>query len=385
MKLEKGKKVALLIETSNSYARGVLRGIIGYKRQDRNWSIFLPELVRGSLPSSWISGWQGDGIIARIENKAIAKALSHIDVPIVDVSAGRHLPKLPWVETDDSEIASLGFSHLLSIGCEKLAFCGDSRFNWSKWRQQKFESLCKEHGIECISFSKSTKEHRSSWKLERTRLLKWVSDLPRPIGVMACYDILAQQLLDVCQELEIFVPEQMSVVGVDNDHLLCELSSPSLTSVETDTYATGMEAASLLDRMMAGEKFVDEVTRVKPLRIVVRQSTDTIATEDPEIAKAIKFIRENAHLGILVNDVVNSLSVSRRVFERRFKKAIGRTPLQEIRRVKIESVRKMLLETDLTVGEIALRHGFDNKEYLIVSFKEVMGITPMRYRQSHGR
>jgi len=375
--------VALLIETSNAYSRGVLEGVIDYMRQHEPWSITLPEQERGASPPDWLSRWRGDGIIARIETDEIARAVRKTKLPVVDVSAARHLPDIPWVETDDQAIARLAAEHLLERGFRHLAFCGDAGFNWSVWRGQHFEQIVREAGCEChIHESIPRMDASYFWNREKQRLMTRLKRLPRPIGIMACYDIKAQQLLDVCRELEIAVPEEMAVIGVDNDRLLCDLADPPLSSVICNTRRAGYEAASLLDRMMSGETVVAEARLLEPLGIETRQSTDILAIDDPDVAIAIRFIREQACRGIDVSDVLRQVPLSRRVLENRFRKILGRTPHQEITRLRIDRVKQLLAETDLPLSGIASRTGFQHDEYMTVAFKKQVGIPPSKFRQS---
>ncbi len=381
--MSRRKSVALLIETSNAYSRGVLEGVIDYMRQHEPWSITLPEQERGASPPDWLSRWRGDGIIARIETDEIARAVRKTKLPVVDVSAARHLPDIPWVETDDQAIARLAAEHLLERGFRHLAFCGDAGFNWSVWRGQHFEQIVREAGCEChIHESIPRMDASYFWNREKQRLMTWLKRLPRPIGIMACYDIKAQQLLDVCRELEIAVPEEMAVIGVDNDRLLCDLADPPLSSVICNTRRAGYEAASLLDRMMSGETVVAEARLLEPLGIETRQSTDILAIDDPDVAIAIRFIREQACRGIDVSDVLRQVPLSRRVLENRFRKILGRTPHQEITRLRIDRVKQLLAETDLPLSGIASRTGFQHDEYMTVAFKKQVGIPPSKFRQS---
>ena len=380
--LKKHRSVALLIETSNSYARGVLDGIVDYVRQHDGWSVYLPEQERGGRPPKWLSRWKGDGIIARIETDEIARAMTRTRLPVVDVSAARHLPDIPWVETDDEEIARIAAEHLMERGFRNLAFCGDSGFNWSIWRQQHFQRIVSEAGGKCHVHESTPRNDKSySWNREKRLLTNWLKRLPRPVGIMACYDIMAQKLLDVCRDLDIAVPEEVAVIGVDNDRLLCDLANPPLSSVICNTRRTGFEAASLLDRMMSGEHVGPESVLVEPLGVEARQSTDILAIDDPDVAAAVRYIRENAMSGINVGDVLRHVPLSRRILESRFQKILGRTPHQEITRLRIDRVRRLLTETDVPLSRIARLTGFQHDEYLSVAFKKAVGVSPSRFRQ----
>jgi len=376
------RSVALLVETSNAYARGLLDGIIAYQREHELWSIYVGEQERGARPPVWMKNWKGDGVIARIETDAIATMVRKIGLPTVDVSAARKVPHIPWVETNDREIARLAAQHLIDRGFQTLAFCGEPDFNWSRWREDNFIKFAEQAGCECHVFaSRSRKDRDYSWTRERTRLKSWMHKLPKPVGVMACYDFKGQQLLDICRELDIAVPEQVAVVGVDNDARLCKLCTPPLSSVIPDTHRTGYEAAKLLDRMMHGETIVDGETLIPPIGIAERQSSDVYAIDDEDIVAALRYIRQHACEGITVANLLRVVPLSRRVLEYRFQKLVRRTPHEEIIRIRMERARRLLRETDLSLGEIAKRTGFAQSDYLSVAFKKAMGVSPREYRK----
>lgn len=378
------KSVALLIETSNAYARGLLTGILRFMRSHEPWSLYLPEQERGASPPKWLSEWEGDGIIARIESEPIAAALSNLHMPIVDLSAARHVESLPFVETNDVSIAELAAAHFSERGFRRLAFCGDPGFAWSEIRKQSFQAIAQRTHVELHTYDGRSRTDRNySWTQEREQLANWLLALPKPIGIFACYDIKAQQILDVCRDLEIAVPESIAVLGVDNDQLVCELSSPPLSSIMPDALQTGYQAASLMARMMDGESLPPTGHLIDPIGIQTRQSTDILAIDDNDIAVALQFIRENYWRGIQVPDVLQVVPLSRRVLESRFKRYLGRTPREEILRLRLERVKQMLRETDLQLAQVALRCGFENPEYMPVFFKRETGISPSEYRRQH--
>lgn len=377
-------KVALLIETSNAYARGLLGGVVAYLRENRAWSIYLAEHGRGDSPPPWLAGWPGDGIIARIETPAIAEALLRTKVPVVDVSAARLLPALPWVETDDGAFARAAADHLLERGFKQFGYCGDDRFNWSKWRAGCFARLVSEAGGSCSLYS-SPPFPPADAESQVEDLADWISSLPKPVGIMACYDSRGQQVLDACRRRGIAVPDEVAVIGVDNDELLCNLSDPPLSSVIPNTHRTGYEAAALLDLLMAGKRIPALTNRIPPLGVATRQSTDVLAIEDRHVVQAVRFIRDRACDGINVADVLKAVPQSRRLLEARFKKLIGRTPHEEILRVQINRAKELLASTDLSLEAIAERTGFAHTEYLSVAFKRETGTPPSRYRALNRR
>jgi len=373
------REVAVLIETSNAYARGLLQGVVHYIREHRPWSFHLMEQGRGDDPPAWLAGWKGDGIIARIETPRIARAVVRTGLPAVDLSAARLVPTLPWVETDDEAIARLAADHLLERGFKRFAFCGDARFNWSMWRQKHFEARLAVAGYRCEVFR--PRVAGGNLTSEGREVTDWLEALPKPIGLMACYDIRGQQVLAACRSVGIAVPDDVAVVGVDNDTLLCELASPPLSSVIPNAHRAGYEAAALLDRLMKGERVPAAAHLIAPIGIAERQSTDVLAVDDREVAAAVRFIREHACEGIDVNDLLRVVRLSRRVFEQRFQRLLGRTPREEILDVRLRRVKQLLGETDLPLYVVAERTGFEHVEYLSVVFKRETGRTPSAWRK----
>jgi LacI family transcriptional regulator len=371
--MKPSKQVALLIETSNAYARGLLRGIMAYVREHEPWAFRLTEHGRGEGGRDELAGWQGHGVIARVENEKIAAALRRFKRPVVDVSAARLLPKLPWVETDDEAIARAAADHLLARGLRNFGFCGDDRFNWSRWRRGAFRRYLAGAGFEC-----SDGPARGT-----AGLAEWVRALPKPAGVFACYDIRGREVLDACQLAEVEVPHQVAVIGVDDDELLCELSDPPLSSVIPDTRRAGWVAAELLNEWMAGRRPRPTAHRIPPLGVTTRRSTDMLAVEDSELVAALRFIGENACRGITVQDVLGQVALSRRVLESRFRRVLGRSPHDEILRVQLERAKQLLVQRHLTLKAVAHRTGFGNGEYLGTVFKRAFGLTPGQFRKLH--
>lgn len=380
------KTIALLVETSNDYARGLLHGIVSYVREHRPWSTYLAEHGRGDAPPIWLAGWQGDGIIARVENARIAKAVRATRLPLVDLSAANLVPGVPWVETDDKLIAAAAFEHLRERGFRHFAFCGDDRYNWSQWRGHAFCALARQLGSTPSVLSRGrSRRAGEGWADEMARLAKWVAALPKPVGIMACFDLVGRQILEACSMAGVAVPDEAAVVGVDDDELLCELADPPLSSVAPDTHRTGYLAASLLDQLMSGRKVRPGGHFIEPLGVIARASSDVLAIEDAEVSAAVRFIRERACTGINVSDVLAEVPLSRRVLEARFKKQLGRSPHVEIDRVRLERVKELLRETDQPLSEIARRAGYEHVEYLSVAFKRKFGRPPSEYRRLHRR
>jgi len=372
------RRVALLVESSNAYGRGLLGGVAGYVRAHGGWSIQLPEMGRGGPVPDWLEAWDGDGVIARIENQAMAEAVGAKGLPTVDLSAGRLVPELPWVEVDEAAVGRLAVEHLRGRGFENLAFCGDDRFRWSALRGDAFAEEARKNAR---TFARMDARPRDN---SVAALAAWLAALPRPLGVFACFDRYGRELIEACKMSGLLVPEEVAVLGADDDELLCDLADPPLSSVRLNPRGAGVLAAELLTRWMDGEAPGPEGRFMPPLGVRTRRSTDVLAIEDPVLARALHFIHHHACDGIRVDDVVRAAAVSRRVLESRFKDRLGRSPHEQIFSTRIERIRSLLLGTDLSIAEIARRTGFRHVEYLTVAFKRETGCTPTDYRKRAG-
>ncbi|MDN5211952.1 DNA-binding transcriptional regulator [Fulvivirgaceae bacterium BMA12] len=378
---KKHLKVALLMETSNEYARGIIRGIYAYIKEHGRWDVFLGEYSRGEPNPEWMLSWKGDGIIARIENKAIAELVSRCNLPTVDISAANLIPGIPWVETDDKPIARLAADHLVECGFKNFGFAGTG-FNWSKWRGDHFSAYLTRLGLQS-HFLPVAKNTHLNWLEEQENIQSWLTTLPKPIGIFAGYDLMGRLIIDACNKLGYMVPEEVAVIGVDNDPLICELCSPPLSSIIPDTHKTGYVAASLLESIISKKVVNKTAYRIKPLGVKKRRSTDTIAIDDPYISKAMNYIFENANSGTFnIDDILSFVPMSRRVFEKKFKKIMGRTPYKEMQRIRVNRIKELLGETDLTLLDIAERAGFEHVSYMSYLFKRETGMSPVRYRDS---
>lgn len=381
------RRVALLVESSNAYGRGLLAGVYDHKSASESWVTFLPEHGRGEPPLALLRSWRGDGMLARIENDRIADVVAKLGLPTIDLSASRLLPDLPYVETDDAAIARLAAAHLRDIGLRSFAFCGDDRFTWSGNRLRAFTAEMELHGHAVDAFTlhadaKRAKGCAAAAGGDDADLLDWLASLPKPTGIFACYDALGRRVIDACHAAMIIVPEEVAVVSVDDDDLLCRLSTPPLSSVIPDARGAGRLAAELLDRVLDGGRVPLE-SLLAPRGIAVRQSSDILAADDPLLAAASRFIRENISRGIKVEDVAAALGVSRRVLEHRFSQALGRTPHEEIVRVQFRLVEDLLQHSELKQAAIARRCGFRHAEYMTVAFTKRYGMAPREWRRTN--
>ncbi len=378
------RKVALLIETSNRYGRDLLYGVRDWLETGERWAIRFTEQVRLAPLPSWLGGWQGDGIIARVDSPAIAAALRRTGRPVVDVSAERSVSEFPRVSVDNAAVARLAAEHLLAKGFRHFAYCGEAQFLWAQQRGREFRRLLAAAGRGCAVFEPAPgAARRPGSDAEIRAMVAWLARQPRPLGVLACYDGRAQQVLEACQLGGWAVPDEIAVVGVDNDEVRCELCQPPLSSVQPNARRTGYEAAAMLARMMRGERLASQTQEVEPVRVVERQSTDVVAVADVRVAAALRFIREHVGEGIDVGDVLRAVPMSRTLLERKFKAVLGHSPHRQIVRQRIERARHLLAESEASIAVVAELAGFNDASYLSVAFRRETGESPRSFRRRH--
>lgn len=380
------RQVGLLIDFSRSYGRRVLLGIAKFVREHHEWSILSEEWRWTDPVPDWVKEWKGDGLIAWLETPELASLVQSLDVPVVDVR-GSSGCDLPLIDTDNSLVGQLAAEHLMQRGFRHYAFCGFVGANYSDSRGHCFSERIARAGFHCHSYRPpETSRNSQTIELEKRGLLfqdhlaRWVKSLPKPVGIMTCNDIRGQQVMNACRRVDVMVPEEAAVIGVDNDELFCELSDPPLSSVALDTLRIGYEAATLLERLISGEKPPDQPILIPPGGIITRRSTDVLAMEDRQLAAGARFLRDHIFDPITVNDMARAAGMSRRVFERRFVDQVGRAPKAEVLRLRIERVKELLTDTDWPLAQISERTGFKHSEYLHTVFTQKTGTTPGKFR-----
>lgn len=331
---------------------------------------------------SWLARWRGDGIIARIQNRRIADAVTRTGLPVVDVLGLVPEAGVPLVHVDDRAIAEMAAEHLLERGFREFAFCSISGAPWSESRRQAFAEAVSRAGFGCRQcVLPPDARGQATWEKQQSQLVNWIRSLPRPVGIMVCNDPRGELVLEACRRVGLAVPEEAAVIGVDNDEPLCEICDPPLSSVMPDHRRVGYEGAALLDRLMAGQRPPAGATFVPPLGIVTRLSTDVLAVDDPLVVQALRFIRQHACDGIDVGDVLDEVPLSRSTLQRRFRRLLGRSVHDEILRVRLRRVCELLARTELPIEIVSDKAGFAHRQYLGEVFKAKIGLTLAEYRR----
>jgi LacI family transcriptional regulator len=369
--------VALLIETSRSYGRGVLVGVRRYLSEHGPWSVYLEPRDLESQAPPWLRGWKGHGILSRTGSTALARRLQATSVPVVELRRRRFLPSAPWIGVDNHALGDLVATHLLERGFRSFGLLALSSEDFFRERCDNFIATLRDRGFSCPVLEAPS----GSWEAQQRALVRWVRSLPKPAGIMACTDQLGFWLLDACTRAAIAVPEQIAVVGVENDEALCAMSRPPLSSVALPTERIGYEAARVLDRLMRGRPVPQRRIEIAPLGVVSRQSSDVVAVDDARLAAALRHIREHACEGIGVDDVLRAAPMSRSTLERGVRKVLGRSPADELLRVRLEAAKRLLAVTDLKLSAVAQRSGFRHAQRLCERFRAAFGETAGRYRE----
>ena len=377
-------RVALLIETTRTFSREMLSGVRRYVAEHGPWSTFLELRAPDSSPPAWLRHWDGDGILTRTFTLEMADLVTATGLPAVEIRSKTLAGGRPFVGVDNASIGRTVAEHFFERGYRRFAVYSLQSESFFIERVRNFVSTVKAYGCLCSELPETTSDSVADWEQSQARLITWLSQLPKPVGVFAANDQLGVRLLEACQRAGVAVPEEVAVVGAENEETLCTFATPPLTSVRFDGHTVGYTAAGLLDEMMAGKAPRRRETLVPPKGIVVRGSSDELVINDSLVAHAARLIRENAMDGINVDDLCRKLNASRSTLDRRMKAALKRSPKQEIMRIRFREVERLLLETDLTIDVIARQTGFNHSHYLQAIFKQFYGQTPGAFRSRGG-
>ena len=379
------RKVALLVNPSRRYTRGLLSGIARFARLRGFWAFYRPleyrePTARGDLIRA-LETLQPDGIFLRepVELSQIMK----MGIPIVSFSYSKEsIEGVVSVGADHTSVGRMGAEHFLERGFQHFAYCGFDDWWWSRRRRDGFCQTIKGAGYPVHVYQSST-QHKQPWCQELPSVAKWLASLPQPVGVLACNDDRGELVVEACKTAGILVPSQVAVVGVDDDHLICDLCHPPLSSIALNLEKSGYASAACLDCLMNGQSYPGDRITIEPTHVVTRQSTDILAVQDAEVSAAIHFIRHHAKRNIRVVDVVNHVSLSRRVLEKRFRTFLGNSIYEEIRRARVGLLIRMLNETQMSVSEIAQALSFDDVTHLSRYFRRAKGISPLQFRKQN--
>ena len=383
-------KVITLIPKARSFERGLLRGIANYSKLNGPWSFFNPPAfylkreVGGEFLHK-IRGVEPDGIIFREhEDKTVNELIIDCGVPTVFVPFDEKFTHLPSVVVDHKAVAMMAADHLIDQGCPAFGYVGYENMPWSNERSRYFTEHIIKAGYEPPIVYKPMLQGQRAWKEEVNNLVAFVRSLPKHTGLMACNDDRGSQVCEACRIAGLRVPDEIGIIGVDNDDLICNMSNPTLSSVAINIQKAGYKAARVLDQLMQNKKVADPHIWIYPSQTECRESTNIIMIGNQLVTDAIRFIHQNSNKPIQVSDVAGALCVSVRSLQVEFRNSCDHTVRDEIQKARLERVLNMLVSTNISIKQIAMDLGFSHPKHIARFFKREKGIGLREYRRKHG-
>ncbi|MFK5924449.1 MAG: DNA-binding transcriptional regulator [Verrucomicrobiota bacterium] len=384
--MPKERHVAVIVDATKPYDRKVISGLAEYVQQVGNWSLYVEEEPLDKLPD--FRSWSGDGVIANFDDQRVFNAVRNLDVPVVGLGGGygQYHPDMDicYLRTDNQKISQLAATLLIDRGFRNFAYCGMPKTplnGWSKERENSFTRYLSSRSYPCEIYNGRFTTTRQ-WRKLQNHLGSWLQKVQKPIGIMACNDARARHVLEACRNVGLSVPDEVAVIGVDNDELICELTQPPLSSIEQGAKHLGYEAAANLDKLMSSKRFKAFERTIEPVGVVERGSTDTLAFDDDAVTLALQIIRKRACDSIQVRDVIDAVMISRTSLETRFQKHTGRSIHSEIRRTQLSQAKKMLTAGNLPIKSVSQHCGFRTVQYFTTVFREEYGETPAAFQNA---
>lgn len=382
-------KVILLSDFAEEYGKNLLKGIAKYSRDHGPWTFCrMPAYYRDTIGIDgiidWAREWKADGIIGQFYNNQETEKIRRAKLPVIAQDFKERLKGVPNITGAYHETGRMAAEYFLKKGFRNFAFYGFRNIVWSRERAEGFRDRVAEAGYEVHMYERTDSRATDLWHYKPSTLTRWLKSLPKPCALLSCDDNLGNHITEAARHTGIKIPDQLAVMGVDNDEMLCELSDPPLSSIKLDTEKSGYEAARLLHAMIEG-KDQDQIGDivVQPTQVVSRVSTDIFASEDKYIVEVLRYIDENLDKNLKVNEVLKEVPMSRRSLEKRFVMTTGYPVYEYIYNKRIEKFTQKLLETDMTIYEIALDLGLSDSKNIARQFKQLKGLTPVAYRKKY--
>ncbi|HEX2860764.1 MAG TPA: XylR family transcriptional regulator [Lacunisphaera sp.] len=362
----------------------MLKGVAHFERNHQLWIGFLDDEARAEKDQRWLRSKKWDGVISRHTTPALVQACAELKLPLVDLNDTEPFAGVPKIRPDNIGIGHLGAEHFIERGYQHFGFAGFANNGWSRERRDGFAEALRLAGRKCELFEVDYPgDYTPFWDIEQiAALVAWLKRVPKPVGIMACNDMRAQQLISAAHASGILVPEEVAVLGANNEPIRCELAYPPLSSVSPNAFQSGYKAAETLAAMMSRRLPDSYDLRIEPVGVATRPSTDVLAIDDRSVATALSYIRQKACSGVSVDEVVKNAHASRSQLEKKFRKHLGRSPQAEIRRVQVAKIKQLLVETDYPLKRIAEMAGFEHVEYMSVVFKRLAGASPGAFRRN---
>lgn len=381
-------RLILLTDFTEGFAHYLLKGILAYSRTREPWVVCkMPPSYKDQYGISgvldWAKKWNANAIIAQFnEDDHVELFRKHGIVALAQDYKSR-FSSIPNITGAYHKTGALAADYFIQKGFRNFAFYGYKDVVWSAERCEGFRDEIAKYGFDNGFQEYQHQRLEDLWFYETDALCQWLTSLPKPVAMMACDDNQASRITEACRVCGIRIPEEISLLGVDNDELLCTLSDPSLSSVDMDIEQAGYESAQLIERLLINSANTYNDVTIQPRRIISRESTNIYATSDAYILAALRFIHQNITTKLNVNDIVKIVPLSRRLLEIRFKKETGQSVYQYIFNLRMEQFAQKLLETNESITELAFQAGLSDCRNLSRQFKSLKGCTPLEYRKQN--
>lgn len=375
--------VRLLINASTHYGRSLVRGVSRYVQEHEHWTLLFEPLLFDA-PRGTANLKQADGMIARVWSPRVEKRVREANIKTINVSEDFSGADLPQVISDHEAIGQMAGDHLYGCGFRRFAFCGYRGKAYSELRQSAFEEWCREREFECSTYL-SKDSPSQSLSEELAKIADWVRTFDEPTGVFAASDWRGHHILLASAIAGVSVPQDIGVVGVDNDDVVCDIAPTPLTSIDPHGVQVGYRAAELLHAWITEGVEPPEREICRDMSINRRRSTDVLLVEDELVKRALDRMRPKGRLPHTIDEVLKGLPISRRPFERRFLQAVGMTPHAALSQIRLERMAELLTNTNLPISEVAHRCGFNYGHHMASIFRTAKGMTPGEYRDRYGK
>ena len=379
-------RLLIITDFTESFATKLLKGIVDYSRRKEQWSICrMPPAYKQQIgiPGvvKWAKDWGADAVIGQFEESDDVSLFARNGIAVVAQDYKKRFSVIPNITADYIGTGRMAARFYIERGFRNFGFFGFNQVCWSDERCEGFRKEVEAAGFGTHFFNYNLQDIDHLWYYERDKLRGWLRSIPKPIGIMACDDNQGNNLIEACHAAGVSIPSEISIIGVDDDELLCNLGSTTLSSIHVDIEEGGWKTAELIERMVSFPGAPVEDIVLKPVKIVGRMSTAAYATDDANIQTAVQFIHRNYQKKISVKDVTAEVPLSRRLLERRFKAVTGQTIYQYITDLKIKHFAEMLLNTGDQVINIALSLGENDSKSISRRFKQIYGCSPQEWRE----
>ena len=380
-------KIILLLDFAEEYSKNLLKGISKFSSEHGPWiycrmPLYYRETIGMEGILQWAKEWKADGIIGQLYNNKDVDKILNSGIPVIAMDFKERFKEIPNITGAYREAGILGAEYFLKKGFKNYAFYGFNDIVWSRERAEGFEERVKAEGHEVHYFEHRKSRSTDLWYYKSNSLSQWLKSLPKPIALMTCDDNQGLHITEACRQIKIRIPEEVAVLGVDNDEMLCDLSDPPLSSIALDIIKGGYDSAKLLKEMILGTTGPYDII-VKPTQVITRQSTDIYATNDVHIASTLRYIHKNIEKSLQVDEIVKQVPLSRRSLEKRFLQITGLPVYKYIFNLRIEKFTEKLLETEMTITEIAHELGLNDTKNIARQFKQLKGLSPVEYRKKY--